>query len=67
MELNGQTLSLSQIAAVAYGNERVQIAATARTRMAASRKVIDDIVARDDVVYGVTTGFGKLADVRIAA
>ena len=33
--------------------------------MAASRKVIDDIVARDAVVYGVNTGFGKLADVRI--
>ncbi|HLW36466.1 MAG TPA: histidine ammonia-lyase [Chthoniobacterales bacterium] len=66
MELNGQTLSLSQIAAVAYGDERVRIAATARTRMAASRKVIDDIVAREDVVYGVNTGFGKLADVRIA-
>jgi histidine ammonia-lyase len=33
--------------------------------MAASRKVIEDIVARDTVVYGVNTGFGKLADVRI--
>src|SRR5689334_16368444 len=65
MELSGQTLSLSQIADVAYGNERVQVAATARTRMAASRKVIDDIVTRDAVVYGVNTGFGKLADVRI--
>ena len=33
--------------------------------MATARKVIDDIVARDAVVYGVNTGFGKLADVRI--
>lgn len=65
MELNGQTLALSQIAAVAYGDEKVQIAASAKKRMASSRKVIDDIVERDDVVYGVTTGFGKLADVRI--
>jgi histidine ammonia-lyase len=65
MELNGQALSLSDIASVAFGDTRVQIAAAARRRMAASRKVIDDIVARDSVVYGVTTGFGKLADVRI--
>ena len=65
MELNGQTLSLSDIASVAHGDVRVQIAAAARKRMAASRKVIDDIVARDSVVYGVNTGFGKLADVRI--
>ena len=33
--------------------------------MGASRKVINDIVTRDAVVYGVNTGFGKLADVRI--
>lgn len=65
MELSGQALSLSAIAAVAHGDERVQIASAARKRMNASRKVIDDIVARDAVVYGVNTGFGKLADVRI--
>ena len=65
MELNGQPLPLSDIAAVAYGDERVQIATPARSRMATSRKIIDEIVSRDDVVYGVNTGFGKLADVRI--
>lgn len=65
MKLSGQTLSLLQVASVAYGDEPVQIAAPARTRMEASRKVIDDIVGRDDVIYGVNTGFGKLADVRI--
>lgn len=65
MELNGQALSLSEIAAVAYGDEPVQITSAAKKRMAASRKVIDDIVARDAVVYGVNTGFGKLSDVRI--
>ena len=65
MELTGQQLSLDQIASVAFGREFVQISASARPRIDASRKIIDDIVARDDVVYGVTTGFGKLADVRI--
>src|SRR5437870_9710252 len=65
MELSGRPLSLDDVAAVAYGREPVQIAAPARSRILASRKVIDDIVARDAVVYGVSTGFGKLADVRI--
>jgi histidine ammonia-lyase len=65
MELSGETLALSEIAAVAFGDEKIQIASSAKKRMAASRKVIDDIVARDAVVYGVNTGFGKLADVRI--
>jgi histidine ammonia-lyase len=65
MELNGSPLSLEEIAAVAYGREAVQVAASARSRVLASRKVVDDIVTRDAVVYGVNTGFGKLADVRI--
>jgi histidine ammonia-lyase len=65
MELSGQPLSLEDIAAVAFASEPVQIAGSARPRIAAARKVIDDIVSRDAVVYGVNTGFGKLADVRI--
>jgi len=43
----------------------VQIAASVRPRILASRKVVDDIVTREAGVYGVNTGFGKLADVRI--
>jgi histidine ammonia-lyase len=65
MELNGQAISLDQIAEVARKGEKVKITDSARQRLRASRKVIDDIVARDAVVYGVNTGFGKLADVRI--
>jgi len=65
MKLNGSPLSLEEIAAVANGHESVQIAASVRPRILASRKVVDDIVTREAGVYGVNTGFGKLADVRI--
>ena len=65
MELNGQALTLEQIAAVAIGGEHVAISPSARSRIAASRKVIEQIVTRDSVVYGVNTGFGKLSDVRV--
>ncbi len=65
MELNGEQISLVQLAAVALGAEPVQISSLARPRILASRKVIEQIVARDVVVYGVNTGFGKLSDVRI--
>lgn len=66
MELNGQQLALSEIVRVAQGGEPVDVAASAHARIRASRKVIDDILARGAVIYGVNTGFGKLADVRIA-
>jgi histidine ammonia-lyase len=65
MELNGQALTLEQIAAVAIGDEHVAISPSARARIVASREVIEQIVARDGVVYGVNTGFGKLSDVRV--
>src|SRR5216117_102464 len=65
MELNGEQISLVQLAAVALGAEVVRISSLARPRILASRKVIEQIVARDVVVYGVNTGFGKLSDVRI--
>src|SRR6184192_3870749 len=66
MELSGQPLSLEDIAGVAGGREEVHLANSARSRILASRKVIDNIISRDAVVYGVNTGFGKLADVRIS-
>src|SRR2546425_2155313 len=65
MELKGEQISLVQLAAVAVGGEAVHISPLARSRIVASRKLIEQIVARDAVVYGVNTGFGKLSDVRI--
>ena len=66
MELQGEQISLTELAAIAVGGEAVHISPVARPRVLASRKLIEEIVARDAVVYGVTTGFGKLSDVRIA-
>jgi histidine ammonia-lyase len=65
MQLNGQTLTLAEIATVAFGDTPVKVSSSARPRVLASRKVIEDIIAHDRVVYGVSTGFGKLSDARI--
>src|SRR5437773_3364429 len=65
MELNGQVLTLTDIATVALDGEAVEISSLVQPRILASRKVVEEIIARDAVVYGVTTGFGKLSDVRI--
>jgi histidine ammonia-lyase len=67
VELTGQPLSLSEIAEVAYGGASIQLGASAHSGVEASRKVIEDIVAKGGVVYGVSTGFGKLADVHVPA
>jgi histidine ammonia-lyase len=65
VSLDGTTLTIAQVRDVAEGGAKVSLSAGAATRMAATRKVVDAIVARNDVVYGITTGFGKLSDVAI--
>jgi histidine ammonia-lyase len=67
VELTGQPLSLSEIAQVAYEGASIQIGSSAHGRIQASRKVIEQIVAEGGVVYGVSTGFGKLSDVHVPA
>jgi len=64
--LTGSDLTLEQVAAVARGGVPVTLGADARGRMAASRAAIERLVDRGEPVYGVTTGFGDLATVRIA-
>ncbi len=66
MDLTGQLLSLTDLAAVALGGAEVRIGEGAHARIKASRQVIERITAGDAVVYGVNTGFGKLSEVHIA-
>ena len=65
LQLDGQRLSLAQIAAVASGTEAVALSNSARQRVEESREIVERIVAEGRTVYGVNTGFGRLSDVRI--
>jgi histidine ammonia-lyase len=64
--LTGHDLTLEAVEAVARHGARAVLAPEARARMVRSRSVIEAIVERGEAVYGVTTGFGDLATVRIA-
>jgi len=63
--LNGHDLTLEAVEAVARHGAEASLSADARSQMAASRSVIERLVERGEAVYGVTTGFGDLATVRI--
>lgn len=65
ISLDGTALTIAQVRAVAESGAKVVLSAAAAARMAATRRIVDEIVARNDVVYGITTGFGKLSDVAI--
>lgn len=64
--LDGQSLTLPALEAVARKRAPVALAAAAREAVVRARRVVDDAVAAGRVIYGVTTGFGNFADVVIA-
>jgi len=66
LHIDGEHLTLADLRAVVYDRRPVLLAPDAREKVEASRRVIDDLVRENRVAYAVTTGVGKLSDVRIA-
>lgn len=66
IELSGNDLTAQQFEGVVLERAPVALAASARSAMERSRALVDKLVAEGAVVYGVTTGFGDLARVKIA-
>jgi histidine ammonia-lyase len=64
--LDGSTLTIEQLLAIADGGETVALADAARDRVHASRAVVDRRARGDEPAYGINTGFGSFADVKIA-
>jgi histidine ammonia-lyase len=64
--LDGLPLSVADVVAVARHGAAVTLAPEAAERMAPARDVVERIVAEGTSVYGVTTGFGALAAVKVS-
>jgi histidine ammonia-lyase len=64
--LTGNDLTFPQLYDVALRGEQVQLSVSAIERMNASRAVVERLVASGKTAYGINTGFGKLASVRIS-
>ncbi len=65
LHINGNDLTLDELREVVYERRPVLLDPDARQRVQASRAVVDDLVESNAVAYAVTTGVGKLSDVRI--
>jgi histidine ammonia-lyase len=66
LHINGGDLTLEAVREVAVERRPVLLATDARAAVDRSRAVVDALVAGNKVAYAITTGVGKLADVRIA-
>ena len=65
LHINGNDLTLEDVREVAVSRQAVLLAPDAREAVNLARSVVDEIVATEKVAYAITTGVGKLSDVRI--
>jgi histidine ammonia-lyase len=66
VSVDGASLSIADVVAVARGGASVSLDPNARRRIDVASAYVDTLLVRDRPVYGVTTGFGKFADVVIS-
>ena len=64
--LDGNSLSLEDLVNVSRRGWKVALSEKAAEKVKKSRAIVEDIVENNKVVYGITTGFGKFADVSIS-
>jgi len=63
--LDGESLTLEQVVEVARNRAEVCLSSSAREKVEASRRVVENLLKEGKPVYGVTTGFGALSGTRI--
>lgn len=63
--LDGHSLTIDDVVAVARGRASVEIDPQAARALASSRRAVEQAIAAGQTIYGVNTGFGKLAHIRI--
>lgn len=63
--LNGNDLTLKQCYDIAYRRVDVMIDPTCKENIDRSAQYVADLVKRKEIVYGITTGFGKFSQTMI--
>ncbi len=64
--LTGENVTIDQVFAVAYKNQKVSLSPQAREKMIHSRNYIEKRLESNEAIYGVNTGFGHFSDVKIS-
>ena len=66
IQIDGDNFTLEQLYSVVLEGAQVELSPQARERMNRSRAVVERLIESDAAVYGVNTGFGKMASARIS-
>ncbi|MEN8192350.1 MAG: histidine ammonia-lyase [Bacteroidota bacterium] len=66
LRIDGKSLTLEQVEKFISADIKIQLTAESKKRIKRARALVDKWVSEDEVVYGITTGFGEFANVKIS-
>ena len=66
VEIDGSTLTIEKVHEVARKHAKVRLSRKARNAVLKCRQTVEDLVREGHLIYGVTTGIGELARVRVS-
>jgi len=64
--IDGDSLTLYKVEEFIDSNQKIALTKTAELKIKKARKLIDEWVENDKIIYGVTTGFGEFANIKIS-
>ncbi|MDY6915832.1 MAG: histidine ammonia-lyase [Candidatus Cloacimonadota bacterium] len=65
MQIDGNSLTLKQLKKVACENEKVELSEESKEKVVYCREYVEKVISEGRTVYGLTTGFGKFASIKI--
>ncbi len=66
LSIKGKGLTITDSVEAVIGSGKIRLSGEAISRVKASRKLVESWISRDEVIYGITTGFGEFKDVKIS-
>ncbi|MCK5305125.1 MAG: aromatic amino acid lyase, partial [Candidatus Heimdallarchaeota archaeon] len=64
--LDGDSLTINDLVEVTRFERKVKISEEGKKRIEKARKILEDKLDKNEIMYGISTGFGKLADTIIS-
>jgi len=64
--IDGQSLKVKDVVKVAKDQEKIELSPSSTQKIESSRNFVEKIIETGDIVYGITTGFGKFCNITIS-
>ena len=66
LSIDGNKLNLDLIEQFLEGDYEISLTKKAESKILRSRKLIESWIENDEIIYGVTTGFGEFSNIKIS-